>query len=131
MRRGRIAHAAAALVALGVAGCTGLAASNVGDPTLSTRLGFESRLEMVHVGMPADSLGLLFAQATSPGEAGILREASIVTAEGTRRNVTLGWRSDPRHQIGYRESTETEIARALVVVEDARVTRIEHLSDDR
>jgi hypothetical protein len=131
MRRGRILHAAPALLVLAATGCTGLSASNVGDPTLSTRLEFESRLDLLHVGMPADSLGLLFAQAATPGQAGILREASIVTAEGTRRNVTLGWRSDPRHQTGYRESTETEIARALVVVEDARVKRIERLSADR
>ena len=81
--------------------------------------------------MPADSLDLLFPVAGAPGEAGVLREASIVTAEGTRRNVTLGWRSDPRHQIGYRESGETEIARALVTIEDARVTRIERLAEER
>jgi len=73
----------------------------------------------------ADSLELLFAEATRPGQAGILRRARIVTAGSTRSNITLGWRSDPRHQIGYMESDETEIARALVVVEDARVTRIE------
>ena len=115
------------LLALSLAGCSGLAASNVGDPTLQTRLDFQSGLDQLHVGMPADSLDLLFAEAIEPGQAGILRRARFVTAGSTRSNITLGWRSDPRHQIGYKDSAETEIARALVVVEDARVTRIERL----
>jgi hypothetical protein len=110
---------------LGLTGCGGLAASNVGDPTLQARLDFQARLDLVHPGMPADSLDLLFAAAAQPGETGILRRTRIVTAEGESGTVSLGWRSDPRHQIGGKTSREVEIERALVVIEGARVQRVE------
>ncbi len=130
MRTGRgIDAGPLALLALGVGlaagGCTGFAASNVGDPTLQTRLDFQARLDLVHPGMPADSLELLFVPAAQPGEAGILRRTRIVTAEGENATVSLGWRSDPRHQLGRKTSREVEVERALVVIAGARVVSIE------
>jgi len=107
-------------------GCSGFASSNVGDPSSQTRLDFEARLALVHPGMPADSLGLLFGEALQPGQAGILRRTRIVSAAGESGSYSLGWRSDPRHQIGRRTSRETEVERALVIVEGARVIRVEH-----
>ncbi len=121
---------ALALIALGMGlagagGCGGFAASNVGDPTLQARLDFQARLDLVHPGMPADSLDVLFAAAAEPGEAGILRRTRIVTAEGESGTVSLGWRSDPRHQLGRKTSREVEVERALVVIAGAQVLSIE------
>jgi len=106
-------------------GCGGFAASNVGDPTLQARLDFQARLDLVHPGMPADSLDLLFAAATQPGEVGVLRRTRIVTAAGESGTVSLGWRSDPRHQIGRKTSREIEVERALVVIEGAQVVSVQ------
>lgn len=106
-------------------GCAGFASSNVGDPSSQTRLDFEARLALVRAGMPADSLGLLFGEALRPGQAGILRRTRVVTAGGESGSYSLGWRSDPLHQIGRRTSRETEVERALVIVEGAQVVRVE------
>lgn len=113
------------LVAWLGAGCAGgLSATNVGEPSPQARADFESRLALVRPGMPADSLELLFAPATEPGAAGILRRTRITTAAGESGTVSLGWRSDPRHQIGRKTSREVEVERALVVVEGAQVVSI-------
>lgn len=107
-----------------VLACGGLAASNVGDPTMQQRLAFNAGLAMLHVGMPMDSLNLIFAQAKQPGEAGILRQVRIVTADTEQLRITLGWRSDPRHQIGLKALEEIEVVKAVVVAEDQRIRRI-------
>ncbi|MBM4117178.1 hypothetical protein FJ251_05445 [bacterium] len=106
-------------------GCGGIALRNVGDPSTQTRLDFEARLDLVHPGMPVDSLSVLFGEALRPGQAGILRRTRLVTAAGESGSVALGWRSDPRHEIGRRSSRETEVERALVLIEGAQVVRIE------
>lgn len=106
-------------------GCGGFAPSNVGDPSSQIRYDFEARLALVHAGMPADSLTLLFSEALKPGQAGILRRTRVVSAAGESGSYSLGWRSDPRHQIGRRTSRETEVERALVIVEGAQVIHIE------
>jgi hypothetical protein len=110
------------LVAWLGAGCAGgLSATNVGEPSPQARADFESRLALVRPGMPADSLELLFAPATEPGAAGILRRTRVTTAAGESGTVSLGWRSDPRHQIGRKTSREVEVERALVDNEGGRV----------
>lgn len=106
------------------AGCTGLSAGNVGDPTLQDRLDFRSSLALLHVGMPVDSLDLLFAPALEPGDTGILRRARVATSEGERLSYELGWLSDPRHQVGHKAIDDIEVVRAWVRVEQGRISSI-------
>lgn len=121
-----LALIAAIILALPLAlGCGGLAASNVGEPTMQARMDFDFSLAQLHEGMPVDSLEILFEDVKKPGEAGILRRAVIVTEERKRVNFTLGWLSDPRHQIGHKEIEDLEVARAMVIVEDDIIRRIE------
>jgi len=116
----------AVLLALPFAiGCSGLAASNVGEPTLQARLDFQHGLARLTVGMPVDSLEMIFQDVKKPGEAGILRRATIITEDRERVSYRLGWLSDPRHQIGHKEIEEIEVTRATVIVEQGRIHRID------
>ena len=122
IRRAR--HLVCLLPLLIAMGCSGFSASNVGDPSLQDRLDFRSHLALLHVGMPADSFDLLFDQALKPGETGILRRTRIVTSEGERLNYELGWRSDPRHQVGHKAIEDIDVTRAWVQVEQGRISSI-------
>ena len=108
-----------------LAGCTGFSPSTVGEPTWETRAQFQRNLSLLRAGMPADSLALLFAEAKAPGEAGILHQARIVTTELERVTYTLGWKSDPRHQIGVKDMSEIDVAKATVIAENSRVISVE------
>ncbi len=125
IRRNR--HLALLPLLLFAVGCTGLSASNVGDPSLQDRLDFRSRLAMLHVGMPVDSLELLFAPAQKPGETGILHRARIATSDDLRLTFDLGWRSDPRHQPGHKAIEEIDVMRARVIVEGGCIRDIQHM----
>lgn len=114
------------LLLLGL-GCTGLAASNVGDPPLQSRIEFNRNLALLHVDMPLDSLELLFPAATEAGDAGILRRSRVATADLERVRYSLGWRSNPRHQVGYKDMEDIEVLRATVVAQNGRILRVERM----
>jgi hypothetical protein len=108
-------------------GCTNLSASNVGEPTGIAKYRFYSSLRQVHVGMPSDSLEILFSTATKAGEAGILHTSRIITEEFTRETCYLGWCTNPKHQIGLKDDDELEKNIARIHIEDHLVTEIEIL----
>ena len=108
-----------------VAGCAGLAGTNVGEPTPRVRHQFHEKLSLLHVGMPVDSLEMLFEEAKEPGEAGILHRVRVVTADFQRLRYSLGWKSDPRHQIGHKDIEEIDVEIATVLVEGPHLVAIE------
>lgn len=112
------------LVLTCLAGCGGLSGTNVGEPTPQARSDFSAKLKTLEVGMPADSLEALFEEAHQPGDTGILHKAKVVTTEFERVTYSLGWKSDPRHQIGVKEMEEIDVEKASVTVVGARVVSI-------
>jgi len=106
------------------AACSGVAGSNVGEPTSRARFEFKRKLEALRVGMPADSLEMIFAEARQAGETGILHKTRLVTSDLERVTYSLGWKSDPRHQIGNKNLEDIDVERASVVAENAAIVAI-------
>ncbi len=109
-----------------VAGCTNFSGSNVGEPNAQTRFQFRKNLAMLRTGMPADSLELLFSPVEKPGQAGILGRSRVKTKTAERVSYTLGWRSDPKHQLGVKASDELDVTLATVLAIDKKLVSIEH-----
>ena len=105
--------------------CSKISSSNVGTPSSVIRFDFQKGLDLVRAGMPADSLELLFRDVESAGQAGILSRARVRTAETERIRYRLGWRSDPKHQLGVKASDELDVALATVLVIDKAVVSVE------
>ncbi len=105
-------------------GCSGISSSNVGTPSGQDIREFDQALAALHIGMPADSVPLLFAQAVNKGDIGILRTTRMVTESFTRITYTLGWKSDPVHQVGHVNLEEIDQEDAQVIAEDGKVIKI-------
>ncbi len=112
-------------IALLAVGCAGLSGTNVGEPTPRTQQQFHDKLSLLHTGMSVDSLELIFQEVREPGEAGILHRSKVITSDFVRVRYSLGWKSDPRHQIGYKEIDEIDVELASVIAEDSRLVLIE------
>jgi len=130
MRSRRLAWtiALAGLLAAGLGACVGkLSSTNVGDPTGMARSQLLARVDRLRPGLPADSLELLFGEARAPGQTGILGRSRLAAGGRERVVYTLGWKSDPRHQIGAKDWDEIDVAIAEAVFEDGRLVRVAKL----
>ncbi|MCP4546442.1 MAG: hypothetical protein GY835_08270 [bacterium] len=105
-------------------GCSGISSSNVGTPSGQDIREFDAALASLHIGMPADSIPILFKLAQLKGDVGILHTTRIVTADMTRITYTLGWKFDPSHQTGYKTLEDIDEEDAAVVTENGRVVEI-------
>ena len=75
--------------------------------------------------MPADSLELLFDTVEKAGQAGILNQSLVKTESAERVRYLLGWRSDPKHQIGVKASDELDVTLATILAIDGKLVSIE------
>ena len=112
------------LLLLLTAGCAGISGTNVGTPTPAAQRLFLERLALVHPGMPADSLDLLFAPAEEPGQTGILFRTRIITDEFTRESLQLGWKSEPKHQGQFKSQSEIDQVDAVVEIQGGVVLHL-------
>ncbi len=104
--------------------CSGIYASNVGEPTSVEKSHFTRDLARLELGMPEDSLLALFAPAEEPGEVGILHRSRVSFDGFERTTYQLGWKSEPKHQGEYKRAEDIDQIFALVEVRDGKIHRI-------
>jgi len=113
-----------AVLLLFTVACSGIYASNVGEPTSGEKLLFNRALARLEVGMPEDSLLAMFEEADEPGDAGILYKSRVRFENFERTTYTLGWKSEPKHQGDYKRPEDIDQVAALVEVREGKVHRI-------
>ena len=104
--------------------CSGIYASNVGEPTSGEKLHFNRALARLDVGMPEDSLLAMFGEANEPGDAGILYKSRVRFEDFERTTYSLGWKSEPKHQGDYKRPEDIDHVAALVEVREGKIHRI-------
>jgi hypothetical protein len=119
------------LLLLFLIACSGIHASNVGEPHSGEKLRFMRSLDQLEIGMPEDSITALFTQAEEPGQVGILHRSSVRFDDFERVTYQLGWKSEPRHQGAYKRPEDIDQILALVEIREGQIFRIKRDLDGK